>query len=151
VRLTRRTTPDGDFQQATPSAAQADAYRDWMGREHVIHDRIVRAIAGFYDSVAQVYIDGGVPDLPPALDSPDQLRGLIELSWVHVLAAAKDGVPYIGYQFVCEWEGEHGLGVMTHRGEVVAVGQADAAFCPPYPDTDEPEFPVWGVPSAPRG
>src|SRR5262245_41616044 len=84
-----------------PSAAQADAFRDWMDQEQVIHDRIVRAIVDLYNSIAQAYIDFGVPDLPAALDSPDQLRGLIGLSCVHVLAEAKDGVCYIGCQFGC--------------------------------------------------
>ena len=89
------------------------------------------AIADAYNSVAHLYIEAGVPDLPPALDRPDQLRGLIGLNFVHVLAESKDGVCYIGCEFGCEWEEEHGLGVMTHRGEVVAVGHAEMSFCPP--------------------
>jgi hypothetical protein len=131
--------PTETSRKQPPSAAQADAYRDWVDRERLIHDRIFRAIADFYNSVAHVYIEAGVPDLPPGLDSPDQLRALIALSYVHVLAETKDGLCYIGCQFRCEWDGEHGLGVMTHRGEVVEVGQAETAFCPPYLDMADPE------------
>ena len=102
--------------------------------EHAIWDNLVRAIAEFYNGVAPVYIEAGATELPSILVNPEQLRELIGLSVVHVLAEGKDGVPYIGFQFGCTWDGEHGLGVMTHQGQVVAVGTADAAFCPPWPD-----------------
>jgi hypothetical protein len=53
---------------------------------------------------------------------------LIGLSSVHVLSVAKDGIAYIGFEFGCTWDGEHGLGVMTHRDRVIEVGGADTSF-----------------------
>jgi len=114
--------PTETSRKQPPSATQADANRDFVDCERAIHDRIVQAVVEFYNSVVDTYIEYRVPDLPPALDSPDQLRGLIGLNFVHVLAEEKDGVCYIGCQFGCEWDEEHGLGVMTHGGDVVEVG-----------------------------
>ena len=82
--------------------------------------------------MVQQYIDFGVPDLPPAVDHPAQLQNLIGLNIVHVLDELNDGVCYIGCEFGCQWDEEHGLGVMTHRGQVVQVGAAEESFCPPY-------------------
>lgn len=45
-----------------------------------------------------------------------------------VLSVEKDGEAYIGFEFGCPWDREHGLGVMTHAGRVVEVGQADTSF-----------------------
>ena len=56
------------------------------------------------------------------------LRPLVGLGSVHVLSLAQDGVACIGFEFGCVWDGEHGAGVMTHRGRVIAVGQADCSF-----------------------
>lgn len=49
-------------------------------------------------------------------------------SGVVVHAVVRDGAAYVGYEFACAWDEEHGLGAMTHRDRVVAVGQADVAI-----------------------
>lgn len=36
-------------------------------------------------------------------------------------------MPYIGYEFGCEWEEEHGLGVLMHGTKVIEVGFAETA------------------------
>ena len=40
----------------------------------------------------------------------------------------KDNFAYIGFEFGCEWDEEHGLGVMMHKDSVVVIGQADTSF-----------------------
>ena len=114
-----------------PTAKQATAFRVWLDNEDAIHDRIVQSIVDFYNATVDEYLDAGRTDLPTSLHDADGFRDLIGLSIVHVLNREKDGVPYIGCEFGCEWDGEHGLGVMTHNGDVVAIGEADTAFCPP--------------------
>jgi hypothetical protein len=127
--------PSATSRKRPPSSAQGEAYRQLLEQEHVIRDRVVRAIVEAYNGFVHFYIEAGVTDLPPRLDGPEQLRELMRLSSVHVLAEEKEGVPYVGFQFGCEWDQEHGLGVMTHQGQVVQVGAADASFCPPWPET----------------
>src|SRR5512135_250594 len=64
-----------------------------------------------------------------ALEAPGvTLRDGIRLTSVHIVGPQKDGHAYVGYEFACVWDGEHGLGVMTHRGRVVQVGGGDTAF-----------------------
>jgi hypothetical protein len=57
-----------------------------------------------------------------------QLRPLVRLSSVHVLDVFKDKIACVGFQFRCDWDEEHGAGVMTHKGRVIATGQADCSF-----------------------
>ena len=70
----------------------------------------------------------------PHIDSTAALQMLIGIGNVWILPLAKDGFAYLGLDFGCAWDGEHGLGVMTHRERVLSVGQAewagieDAAF-----------------------
>ena len=64
----------------------------------------------------------------PEIERIEQLRSLIGLSNVYVHAVSKDGMAYIGYEFGCTWDDEHGLGVMTHRNRIVEAGYADASF-----------------------
>ena len=62
------------------------------------------------------------------VSEPDDLRPLVGLSSVHVLNVVRAGVACIGFEFGCVWDEEHGAGVMTHRGRVIATGQADCSF-----------------------
>lgn len=56
------------------------------------------------------------------------LRGHIGLHCVHVHQITDRGPPYVGFEFGCDWEEEHGLGVLMHGTRVVEIGHADTAF-----------------------
>jgi hypothetical protein len=53
---------------------------------------------------------------------------LIGLDSVSVHPLLKEGLPYIGYEFGCTWDDEHGLGVLMHGRRVVEVGDAGTAI-----------------------
>lgn len=52
----------------------------------------------------------------------------MQLTAINVFPTAKNGLSYTGYEFVCSWEEEHGLGAMLHGSRVVEVGGADTAL-----------------------
>jgi hypothetical protein len=62
------------------------------------------------------------------VSDPADLRPLIGLSSVHVLNVAHNGMACMGLEFGCVWDEEHGAGVMTHNGGVIATGQPDCSF-----------------------
>jgi hypothetical protein len=64
----------------------------------------------------------------PDVSSTEDFRQLIGLHNVHVHSLLKEGLPYIGCEFGCTWDGEHGLGVFVHGTRVLEVGGADTAF-----------------------
>jgi hypothetical protein len=41
---------------------------------------------------------------------------------------SKDGFAYVGYEFGCTWDDEHGLGFMTHKDRIIDFGGADTSF-----------------------
>ena len=52
-------------------------------------------------------------------------RSLIGLYNVNIHPLVEDGPsPYLGYEFGCSWDVEHGLGVLMHGLRVVEVGGA---------------------------
>lgn len=46
----------------------------------------------------------------------------------YVRLDAADGLAYIGLQLGCDWDDEHGLGIVLHGTRVVEIGEADIAF-----------------------
>ena len=47
---------------------------------------------------------------------------------VNIHQLDNDGVPYVGYEFGCEWDEEHGLVVLMHGTRLIEVGFADTAI-----------------------
>ncbi|NPC91257.1 hypothetical protein HOO54_03060 [Bacillus sp. WMMC1349] len=64
----------------------------------------------------------------PDINSSGQLFDLIELCNIHIHDVSNDGMAYVGYELACTWEEEHGLGVMTHKNRIVAIGGADTSI-----------------------
>jgi len=68
------------------------------------------------------------PENMPEIKNPNDLLSLISPGTVYVLAKDIDGFVRIGFGFGCKWDEEHGLGVLTHKGNVLEVGESDTAF-----------------------
>ncbi|QOR35883.1 hypothetical protein IMX26_03430 [Clostridium sp. 'deep sea'] len=65
-----------------------------------------------------------MPDISNATD----LKPLIYPEKVLIMDVEVEKMPYIGVQFRCKWDEEHGLGIMLYKDRVVEVGGADTAF-----------------------
>jgi hypothetical protein len=63
----------------------------------------------------------------PALWSVDGLKRLIGLHSINLHQIDRDGIPYIGYEFGCTWDPEHGLGVLMYGTRMVEIGGSDTA------------------------
>ena len=118
-----------DEARVLPSPEQAAACRHLREHQEATRDAILAAVFAAYPALQERYgYEGEDAALMPDLAGPDQLRALIGLSGVHCFPVARDGVAYVGFEFGCAWDGEHGLGAMTHAGRVVEVGGADTAI-----------------------
>jgi len=119
--------PDGD---GRPSNDQVAAFRFLQDHDATVRDNILRAIYVNYPALQNEY--GYDTDeaaaLMPDLAAPADLRRLIALLTLHIHKSTWDGAAYVGFEFGCTWDGEHGLGVLTHRGRMVEVGGAEVSF-----------------------
>lgn len=124
-------TPEDDNTRTRPTPEQVAAFRHLLDNEAAVAAAVGRALVAYYPGEKDAYLDaydeGEVEELPD-ISEPDELRTLIGLSCVHVLSVIQDGAAYIGFEFGCVWDDEHGVGVMTHLGRVVATGQAAVSF-----------------------
>jgi hypothetical protein len=116
--------------QVAPSPEQAEAVRHLLAHQSTVRDTVLAAILREYPAMRESYgyDDDEADELMPEVSEAGHLRDLLGLSNIHVLTVAKEGTAYIGFEFGCTWDTEHGLGVMTHRGRVVEVGGADTSF-----------------------
>jgi hypothetical protein len=116
-------TPPTGVAEQPPSAEQANALRYLLEHEIAVRDAVVAAVFEEYPRIRERLLgDGFVEESElPALEGPEQLKSHIGLSTIHVLRVVKDGAAYVGFEFGCTWDDEHGLGVMTHQGRLVEL------------------------------
>jgi hypothetical protein len=127
--LLRVFRPEGGV--TTPSAEQIAAYRHFRDNGSAVRDAILAAVFAEYPTYREEYCDAYAreeSEQMPALERPDQLRSLMGLGNLFILDVWRDGMGYVGFEFGCVWEEEHGLGVLTHAARVVEIGQAPTAF-----------------------
>jgi hypothetical protein len=130
-----------------PTHAQARAFQHLLDNQKDIRHAVLEGIFSVYGEWRENYYGGKIssdggktyqsgwelpkmfpPENMPKLANPDDLVRLISPATVYVLAKETDGFTRIGFGFDCKWDQEHDLGVLTHKGRVVEVGQADTAF-----------------------
>lgn len=105
------------------SQAQINAIKFLADHSEIIRDEIIRElIVAFPDMKA---VD---EDHFPEIKNVEDIKNHIGLSIVHVMTSDKDNFAYVGFEFGCTWDEEHGLGVMTHKNRVITIGQADKSF-----------------------
>lgn len=106
------------------------AYKFLMDNQEQIINAILSCLYDRYPEIKGTYEDGeeeGEEYLPDVKDISD-LKPLIELYHVHIIDVFKNGIAYIGYEFNCTWDEEHGLGVMMFKDRIVDIGGSDTAI-----------------------
>ena len=118
----------GKDKKDPPSEQQADAYRYLLDHDKAVQQAILGRIIAAYPRIREKYGAYNESADLPEVRQPADLKKLIGLSTVHVLNTANGGAAYVGFEFGCTWDSEHGLGVMTHKDRVIELGGADTSF-----------------------
>jgi hypothetical protein len=93
----------------------------------VLWDALQPTVFAYYQSIC-ADPDGLDPEDLPAVGSTEDLLPLISIQCMYVHQVSKDGQPYVGFEFECPWNEEHGLGILMHSTRVVEIGAADTAI-----------------------
>ena len=108
-----------------PSRAQSDALEFLKQNQEEILTGILAEILKNYPKWQKIYDypSETKSDFMPDICAPQGLSELLELQNIYVLGGAK-----IGFQFSCSWDMEHGLDVMTRKGNIMGIGESEVAF-----------------------
>jgi len=122
----------GDMLVDDPVVTQehVNAYNFLVTDQEKIRDSILNSLLAKYPDLQELYDydPETAADIMPDVDKLSQFKSLIGLSNIHLMNVSKDGVAYVGYEFGCTWDDEHGLGVMTYKDRVIEIGGADVSF-----------------------
>lgn len=91
---------------------------------------VIEAIFNKYSIWQEEYGYEGIEKemLMPDIEGKHELNQLIHPVKIFIMDIEKDGFPYIGIQFDCKWDKEHGVGAMLYKNSVIEIGGSDIAF-----------------------
>jgi hypothetical protein len=96
----------------------------------VVSNAVMESIYEAYPSLKEEYgySQDEREDYMPDISSISDLKELISRPTINIHQIEKDTIPYIGFEFECKWDPEHGLGVLMNGTRTVKIGGADTAF-----------------------
>jgi uncharacterized protein DUF6985 len=122
--------PEG--RNEAPLSAEEILLAEWVPKNQttqklILLDAVLKAYPDFRQQFFDDYDFEENEDDLPIITSTGILSKVITLEEVNVHQISKGGAPYVGYQFACAWDDEHGLGVLMHSSRIVEIGGADTA------------------------
>lgn len=114
-----------------PSVVQGNALTYQIQNADRVFAAVLDRLLPYYQAMRPRYLEFLGDDaqrLMPAINQAEGLSSLIDLRQVHIHPWEKSGIGYVGLQFGCKWDVEHGLGAMMHNDRVVELGGADVSF-----------------------
>ena len=119
--------PEG--RDASPLLSSELALVRWaIDHEREMQLSLLDALLLEYPSIKRTYAEYlDDPKLMPNVRDVAEFRSLIGLYALNVHQLERNGLPYVGFEFGCTWDNEHGLGVLMHGARVVEIGGADTA------------------------
>jgi hypothetical protein len=124
-------TPYDPSVSRTPADYQCEAMMFHLTHGQRVFSAVLKALLPYYNKMRpryRTFLGDGFDTLMPVVLTKENLAPLIGLGHVHIHPWSKDGIGYIGLQFGCTWDKEHGLGLMMHLDRVVEIGGADVSF-----------------------
>jgi hypothetical protein len=95
----------------------------FLQNEARVQESALFAINALIDELKLQYKQWGGEE--PAGCLNNTLSQMIALSYIRFYPESKDDLPYFGLEFECDWDLEHGCGLMFHGINVIIAGKAE--------------------------
>jgi hypothetical protein len=107
-----------------------NAYNYLIENQEEIKKTMLEYLLNSYPDLQEQYGYEGdeKTEFMPHVTTSEEFKPLIQISNIHLMNVAKDGAAYVGYEFGCKWDDEHGIGFMTHKNRIIDLGMADTSF-----------------------
>jgi len=115
-----------------------NAYNFAVENQEGIKNKILEFVFNFLQNDREGFLEifgysaddgkNGYDEMFPEIHSMQELEKLIKLDALYILNVHHSGIAYTGYSFNCQWDEEHGLGVLAYKDRIADIGQGDISF-----------------------
>jgi len=117
-------------QPILPTDKQKQAWVDFENNRRIIYQTLLDSVFVYYLKMRPRYVAAGEEwaKCMPEIRSAEKLKEMIRLHTIYISSDHKEEDVLIGLLFSCDWDSEHGLGVVVRSLEIDKVGGADCAL-----------------------
>jgi len=118
-----------DEEEVPPHGLQIRAWEALLEKSRDYSELILSGLFSHYTRIRPKYLQAGGDwaENMPVLAKSDEIAGLIRLRVVDI-AWPHDGTVEVGLSFACNWDPEHGAGIVLRGLSIVDVGGADCLY-----------------------
>lgn len=109
-----------------PTSEQINSINYLIENQFVISNLLLEGLKLNYPKLQERYNE--VDDEFPNLSSFENFKKRFRILNIHILIPSKNNFSYMGFEFDCPWDGEHGLGFLLNKDEIIKIGSGDTAF-----------------------
>lgn len=119
-----------DEERKVPTEEQQKALDYFVQNQAAIFESITDYILNNQKAVLLGYVnrEDDFPDYLDEFKGKMDVHKQLTIDALCVRLYAKDGIAYTGYFGNCEWDPEHGCGILMHGDRVIRIGGHDTAF-----------------------
>lgn len=119
-----------DEEEVPPHSLQIEAWKKLLDTPEEYSEIILHGLFKYYTRMRPQYLRAGgewaknMPELSAPLEIARLLKlNIVDIGWPY------SGAVEVGFSFRCDWDGEHGAGIVLKGHELVDVGGADCLYC----------------------
>ena len=118
-----------DEEEMPPHNAQVGIYQTILDDSDLYLEKILAALFIYYNKMRPQYVQAGDEWAKnmPAISKPEELKSMLRLNIIQI-DWPFDGTPIVGFSFRCQWDPEHGVGIVFKGNEQIDIGGADCLY-----------------------
>lgn len=115
----------------TSKAIHLNQIKEWKGfiADPMNSVKILKSIFHYYNKIRPQYEKAGPEWIKnmPIIKTENEIKKMIRMNSITISDPTENQIE-IGFNFSCDWDREHGLGVVFSKTKVIEVGGADCAI-----------------------
>ena len=106
------------------------AYEYVVSNQKKLLERVLSKLLVDYKDLqnAYGYEEDELAELMPEVININDFGELLLPKRVYSLNVEMENMSYFGFHFECNWDDEHGIGVMMHKDRIIKMGNSECAF-----------------------
>jgi len=120
-----------DEEEIAPDPLQLDSWKRIRREKDVYQGLILKGLFEYYCKIRPKYEQAGpewVVNMPE-VTCQKEMSTMVTLNYIQIAWPYDGEYPKVGFSFGCQWDREHGAGIIIKEDQILDVGGADCLHC----------------------
>ena len=119
-----------DEERVAPHPLQVDAWKRIVSQSAHYAELVRSGLFKHYCAIRPQYEKAG-PDWivsMPIITNKEEIDGMLSINYIRICWPYDEKTPAVGFSYGCQWDREHGAGIIIKGDEIINAGAADCLY-----------------------